>query len=337
MKPSHFVSISVTLMLLLMRIGGAGNAGSQSSDELAGSWKGTCTAIRGGNSGEGPGEWMVEFTRESDGRYYSLSFPPLCKYQKAGPSLYSCEYFTDLDYGGRETDKNVIEIHNGRLTLRSLTTYNNSTYVVEQLCTATRVQSDSNSSGFGDCSPTLNSNDTPNSRSWSSVRPFSEGLAAVGVVPRDKRSGQWGFVDRTGKLVIPIKYDVVTSFYGGLAGVGVLTNNPSAGGIYFEGDRSAKWGVIDITGKLVTTGTPYRAAKILGAGFAAVGYEVPGQLSGRWNLINRAGTVIAKGFEDIGCFSGGRARATYKDSIGIHTGYIDRTGKFYEDPRRTYD
>ena len=42
---------------------------------------------------------------------------------------------------------------------------------------------------------------------------FTEGLAAV------KQNGKYGFIDNTGKVVIPLKYDKADSFYNGVAGV----------------------------------------------------------------------------------------------------------------------
>ena len=43
--------------------------------------------------------------------------------------------------------------------------------------------------------------------------PFSEGLAKVKLI------NKWGFVDKEGKEVIPLKYDNVSYLYEGLASV----------------------------------------------------------------------------------------------------------------------
>ena len=45
------------------------------------------------------------------------------------------------------------------------------------------------------------------------VCDFEEGLAAVCL------NGKWGFIDKTGKEVIPLKYDFAYGFFGGLAQV----------------------------------------------------------------------------------------------------------------------
>ncbi|HYC84611.1 MAG TPA: WG repeat-containing protein, partial [Chryseosolibacter sp.] len=56
---------------------------------------------------------------------------------------------------------------------------------------------------------------------------FSEGLAAV------RLNGKWGFVDKTGKLVIPLRYDFVGNFSEGLA---TVTVNDKRGFIDKNGD-----------------------------------------------------------------------------------------------------
>ncbi|MDR1594944.1 MAG: WG repeat-containing protein [Prevotellaceae bacterium] len=61
-------------------------------------------------------------------------------------------------------------------------------------------------------------------------RPFSEGLAAI------SENGRWGFIDQTGKTVVPFIYEKVNDFSDGLAAV----------------EKSKyKWGVVDKTGKEV--------------------------------------------------------------------------------------
>ena len=64
---------------------------------------------------------------------------------------------------------------------------------------------------------------------YNSVYDFSEGLA--GVETNDK----WGFVNKSGKEVIPCKYDDVYDFSEGLAGV----------------KMNGKWGFVNKSGKEV--------------------------------------------------------------------------------------
>ena len=66
-------------------------------------------------------------------------------------------------------------------------------------------------------------------KKYNDDREFSEGLAGVEL------NGKWGFIDKTGKQVIPCKYDGVGSFEEGLALVSL----------------NFKRGYIDKTGKQV--------------------------------------------------------------------------------------
>lgn len=52
--------------------------------------------------------------------------------------------------------------------------------------------------------------------------PFKEGLAAVR--PLD---GKWGYIDKSGKMVIPPRYDETWGFEGGLAAVSIRPEGPS--------------------------------------------------------------------------------------------------------------
>ncbi|MFM8234341.1 MAG: WG repeat-containing protein [Holophagaceae bacterium] len=75
------------------------------------------------------------------------------------------------------------------------------------------------------------------------VWPFKEGLAGVNVggkylkIGEDEdlgsslglvEGGQWGFVDETGKEVIPPKYDWVDHFYEGFAAVRLIADGTAS-------------------------------------------------------------------------------------------------------------
>jgi hypothetical protein len=64
---------------------------------------------------------------------------------------------------------------------------------------------------------------------YDEIGSFSEGLAPVNL------NGKWGYIDRTGKVIIPYKYDEIGSFSEGHAPVNL----------------NGKWGYIDKTGKVV--------------------------------------------------------------------------------------
>ena len=91
---------------------------------------------------------------------------------------------------------------------------------------------------------------------------FKEGLAKVEL------KGKWGFVDATGKEVVPLKYDGVGYFHDGLAGVRldgkegfvnkkgeeVIPLKYDSVGSFDEGLavvylNGGKWGFVDVTGK----------------------------------------------------------------------------------------
>jgi len=89
--------------------------------------------------------------------------------------------------------------------------------------------------------------------------------------------------------------------------------------------------VIEKLGPQVTPYAKYDAVKILGEGFAAVGYVVPGHTGLRWNLINRENTTIFHGLDDIVCFADGRAHASYSEGGVIRSGYFNNVGDFILD------
>lgn len=66
---------------------------------------------------------------------------------------------------------------------------------------------------------------------WKFIGEFSEGLAKV-----EDNNQEWGYIDKTGKVVIPYQWKDVGNFSDGLAAVC---------GAYY------KWGFIDKTGKVV--------------------------------------------------------------------------------------
>ncbi len=99
---------------------------------------------------------------------------------------------------------------------------------------------------------------------YNSVRPFYEGLALV------NRNGYYGFVDGNGKIKIPIKFDKARSFSEGLA--------------YAEKD--GKKGYINNTGNFVLSLEVYCGLDF-DNGFAAV-QKKP---NGPWGYINKEGFV----------------------------------------------
>jgi hypothetical protein len=63
------------------------------------------------------------------------------------------------------------------------------------------------------CSQNLWACERPVVYGYDDIDCLSEGLARI------ERDGKYGFIDQTGKVVIPLKYDKADSFYNGVAGV----------------------------------------------------------------------------------------------------------------------
>lgn len=163
--------------------------------------------------------------------------------------------------------------------------------------------------------------------SWSNVRPYSEGLAAV------EQDGKWGFINEAGKIVIPCVYREVGDFHNGRAAV----------------REASTFSYIDPDGDIAVKAA-YTSAGIFGSDMAFVEqdgkqYTIDkvGQKITSWG--NERGTYYSEGFaviksgntcsyydttrkrrftgfEDARPFSGGMA-AVKKDGLW---GYINTDG-----------
>ena len=132
-------------------------------------------------------------------------------------------------------------------------------------------------------------------RWYDNIYVFEEGLAGV------KLNGKWGFIDKTGKEVIPFKYDFACAFSGGLAKVRL----------------NGKWGFIDETGREICP-CKYAAADIFSEGLAQV------ELNGKVGYIDTTGEeVIPCKYDYAYEFKDGFARV----ELNGKWGYIDRTGR----------
>lgn len=147
------------------------------------------------------------------------------------------------------------------------------------------------------------------------IRPVSEGLVAF-CVPQDKNiaaSNLWGFRDKTGKVVIPPKYDEVQDFSNGLAAVGT-------GRI---ADR--KWGYIDTKGNMVIpqkfSNQPSR--------FDNCGLAMVVNKDMQAMFINKQGEVVSDKYERdlVTPFCNGKA--LYTDNKNRHDVYSVNTDYVY--------
>ena len=131
------------------------------------------------------------------------------------------------------------------------------------------------------------------------VWDFEEGLALV------KLNEKWGFVDTTGKEICPIKYDVIGQFKEGLALV----------------ELNNKCGFIDKTGKEVIP-CKYDYAYSFSEGLAHV------VLNNKHGFIDKTGKeVIPLKYDCTWDFEEGLARAQLNDKWG----YIDKQGNWYNE------
>ncbi|HYX30966.1 MAG TPA: WG repeat-containing protein [Pyrinomonadaceae bacterium] len=142
------------------------------------------------------------------------------------------------------------------------------------------------------------------------IKEFSEGLAAVNI--GEKRipniglisdPGKWGYIDKTGKLVIPMKFTHAESFSEGLAAIS-------------EGDRGA---FIDHEAKTVFE-VPLDVTLGFREGIAGVLYK------GTLAYFDRTGKQISPPL-DYGPSSHSFSEGLVPVGIKGKTGFMDRTGK----------
>lgn len=119
--------------------------------------------------------------------------------------------------------------------------------------------------------------------------------------------GRWGFVDRTGKVVIGTRFDGARPFCEGLAGVKVR----------------GKWGYIDETGETVIE-PRFDEVEHFSEGVALV------RAGEKWGYLDRTGQVFIKPrFDCAKRFFEGLAAV----EVAGKWGYIDRTGRMAIEPR----
>lgn len=168
---------------------------------------------------------------------------------------------------------------------------------------------------------------------------FSEGLAAVRT-----QTLEWGFIDRTGKIVIEPQFRCrhtggpSCGFHEGLAAVGVGDNwgfidktakfviNPqfSDAGHFSEGlapVRKGEWGFIDKTGRMVIR-PQFHDADSFSQGLAVV------RMLQKWGFINKTGRVaIPLRYDWARAFSDGLAIVMTENGVRKNYSYVDRTGR----------
>jgi hypothetical protein len=182
---------------------------------------------------------------------------------------------------------------------------------------------------------------------YDDVKKFSEGLAAVNLGARSAgfprpwvmRGGKWGFIDKTGRLVIPLKFGYVDkSAYIDKKGKVVLTpeyksDDPkrfvSSANSFSEelaridtsgrhsGYSTGYVGFIDKTGKFAIE------PRLDGAGDFSEGLAAV-LVGKKWGYMDRTGRIVVRPqFEEARKFSEGLAAVR----TGEHWSYIEKRGK----------
>ena len=146
------------------------------------------------------------------------------------------------------------------------------------------------------------------------VKPFSEGLAAVVIRENDNAPSTLGYIDQSGRIVIPPQFSGEggeRGFSEGLAAIKVYKNNVE------------KWGYIDKSGKIVIE-PQFAAAGPFSEGRAMVGIAEPSwSIDYKWGFIDTEGRWIAKPqYKSVNEFSEGLAPVLLNNKVG----FIDRQG-----------
>lgn len=140
------------------------------------------------------------------------------------------------------------------------------------------------------------------------VSIFKEGLASV------KQADKYGFINKTGKVVIPFQYDDVLFFSEGLCAVAVTKQ--------IEDSTYSEWTYIDATGKTLIDSV-FEVAQNFNGGLAAV------KRNGKWSWIDKKQKdVFGSDFEECQSFKDGFA-AYKKDGF---YGLINKSGKLILEP-----
>ena len=164
--------------------------------------------------------------------------------------------------------------------------------------------------------------DTPPLDPGPSYHSFAEGLATI------ETKGKSGYIDKTGKLVIPAEFIDADDFSEGLAAVQMpveLTWCP----LDKDGSRygsSKRFGYIDKTGKVVIP-PQFEYAGPFREGLANV------STCSKSGFIDRTGKmVMSVDYDDVFPFRGGLSQVRTRGDV--HFGYIDKAGKIVWAPSK---
>lgn len=168
-----------------------------------------------------------------------------------------------------------------------------------------------------------------NNEEYDEIGEFSENLAGV------KKSGKTGYIDTTGKMVIPYKFDIGTPFYNGFALVKDVNEyylinkkgekamkdiyngatNPANG--TYPVQKGTSYGIIDEKGKVLID---FKYQEILPL-YENIAWA---KKDGKWGLVNSSNKVLT----DFEYETGDKCKNGYiKVGIGNKLGLLDKNGK----------
>jgi hypothetical protein len=169
--------------------------------------------------------------------------------------------------------------------------------------------------------------DTKKECKYDCVWDFCEGLARV---CKDKK---YGFIDTSGREVVPCKYDDARDFREGMAYVKLQSDKTITFNTGWTEPEGCLCGYIDKTGREVIP-CQYRQGWDFSDGLAKVSLgiwdpdmpepDVPFYLPSdiKWFFIDKTGAVVLEDAEDIDCFFDGLSRISRNGK----TGFVDRNG-----------
>lgn len=160
---------------------------------------------------------------------------------------------------------------------------------------------------------------------YSSAYYFIDELALVSKMDTSAGVEKFGFINKTGKIVVPLKYDGADQFDQGLSKVRLGGEYDSDIDNYVGG----KYGLVDKTGKEVVK-VHYDAVSKFSEGLALVGIIDTAAKIIKYGYINKLGfEVIKPKYQEAYNFDKGLAIVVFENKTGI----IDKTGKVVVSPK----
>ena len=191
---------------------------------------------------------------------------------------------------------------------------------------------------------------------------FGNSLARVGMVDEERPEVngapnlKWGYLDETGKVIVPLLYASLRPFVGELAAAAIRLDGVNPSTLRTREDDSLRWGYVNRKGE-VQIPLQYLGAGDFSDGLAAVNVIKPSTGDGdhgsglcegprNFGYIDTSGVVVIEPhYTMASVFKDGQARVAtgHFEYMGRCLccaprfrgtyGFVDRTGKFTPDPR----